>query len=161
MSAVLSTPITISRLSEIPAPSKKRTRMAMTKTLSSSQFTLYAADEISTFSPEWGTGPRTGTRLGSQCHLTVMVLRSLDTQPYELRDSVHVVVEQIANDNYLASFPLAGIHASGDTKGEAVANLKDIIAAKMQFYSSLRDDQLGPVPRRQLDVLRQVLRGLE
>ena len=60
-------------------------------------------------------------------------------------------------DDYVAQFVDAGIGATGDTMVEAIWNLRDTIVLKFNRFSELASDSLGPVPRRQMEVLRSFI----
>ena len=62
-----------------------------------------------------------------------------------------VVVEAIDKDEYLASFPDAGIAIAGDSLRDAIFALKAEILASLDLYRN--EARLGPEPRRRLKVL--------
>ena len=64
---------------------------------------------------------------------------------------------QKVDGSYIASFDAANAHASGETWGEAVLNLRYYLT---DLYDSLlrhRPERLGPIPKRQLIVLQSFL----
>jgi len=65
------------------------------------------------------------------------------------------VVVTANNDAYVATWYDAHLSASGDTREEAVYNLKDVIAGAMEVLGAHSEDQLGPAVARQLKVLQQ------
>ncbi len=58
------------------------------------------------------------------------------------------------SSSYVASMSDANVNASGDTPQEAINNLKDVIAAKMTFFSSRALSDFGKKLRKQYSVLR-------
>ena len=68
------------------------------------------------------------------------------------------VVERLDSDDYMAEAPDADVYASGDTEDEAIRNLEDMIAATFGHFSTVPQERLGPIPRRQLKVLRRHIR---
>ena len=94
-------------------------------------------------------------RLARRVALTVPI-ESLAPEPYGVRKPFSVVVRQ-QGDDYIASFFDANVSTSGDTPEEAVLNLKDLVVAIYEDLSRHTEDQLGPGPRRQLQVLREFI----
>jgi hypothetical protein len=89
--------------------------------------------------------------------LTVPV-QSFAPEPIEVIKPISVVV-RMASEDFIATFFDANISASGETEVEAVVNLKDMIAAVFECLDrSLKQNELGPGPKRQLTVLRQFIR---
>jgi predicted RNase H-like HicB family nuclease len=74
---------------------------------------------------------------------------------YKLKLPIPVLVEKCDGD-YVASLPsaAAGIGATGDSLGEALANMLDICLAKYGYLAALPQDELGPIPRKQLAFLQ-------
>lgn len=66
-------------------------------------------------------------------------------------------VARPVDDGFVASFSAAGMNASGESRAEAIENLKDIIAAKYRVFSSYEPNQLSVSVRRQLRVLQAYL----
>ena len=60
-------------------------------------------------------------------------------------------------DDYVAQFVEAGISATGDTRVDAMWNLRDVIVLKYNRLSEIPAAKLGPVPSRQLAVLRSFI----
>jgi hypothetical protein len=69
-----------------------------------------------------------------------------------------VVVRQ-ADEEFVAEFVDANLTAYGDTKTEAVWNLKDVVADTFGMLTKLGGDKLGPGPKRQLQVLQQFIKA--
>jgi predicted RNase H-like HicB family nuclease len=78
-------------------------------------------------------------------------------EPYEVVKPFHVVVRS-QDDEYMASFFDANLSASGETREEAIANLKDIIAGTFEILAGVEEDGLGPGPLQQRKVLEQFIR---
>ena len=94
-------------------------------------------------------------RLARRVALTVRI-ESLAPEPYSIRKPFSVVVRQQGVD-YIASFFDANVSTSGDTPEESVLNLKDLVVAIYEDLSGRPEDQLGPGPCRQLQVLREFI----
>ena len=84
-------------------------------------------------------------------------ITSLGKRAPKLHKPIVVLVRSVdgASDGFVGSVVGTEIGTSGDTLSETVENLKDIIAAKYRLFSSLPFEKLGPIPRRQLSILRQ------
>jgi predicted RNase H-like HicB family nuclease len=78
-------------------------------------------------------------------------------EPYEASPPALVVIQR-SEDAFVASFFDANIHASGDTEEEAFRNLKSLILDIFESLSGEPPGRLGPEPKRQLAVLRQLIR---
>lgn len=87
----------------------------------------------------------------------IVPITTFAPEPFELRDSLWVVVQPVA-DGFTATFFDANISTSGDTQQEAVANLKDLILDVFLDLEEEPKDRLGPEPARQLAVLRALIR---
>jgi predicted RNase H-like HicB family nuclease len=84
----------------------------------------------------------------------IVPIQALDPGPVQLIKPFDAVIEP-AGDEYTAAFYDANIHASGETVGEAIRNLKSTIISIFTRFS--RESRLGPEPTRQLAVLRQFI----
>ncbi|MBU4273439.1 MAG: antitoxin family protein [Planctomycetes bacterium] len=82
----------------------------------------------------------------------VVPITTLDPDPFELIRDIPVVV-QPTDDGFLATFFDANIGMTGDTREEAVANLRLLLA---DVFDELEKEEarLGPPLVRQLAVLR-------
>jgi predicted RNase H-like HicB family nuclease len=87
--------------------------------------------------------------------ITVPV-ETLAPDPVELRRPFQIVL-QPHEGGYLATFFDAGISTEGDTQEEAVRNLKELV---VDLWESFEEDaeRLGPVPAKQLTVLRTIIK---
>ena len=94
--------------------------------------------------------------LTSRQTITVPIT-TLAPEPITLRHPIFVVV-QPEGDEFSATFFDANINASGDTQTEAVDNLKEILVSAYRRLSDLGESRLGPGPRKQLAVLRTIIR---
>lgn len=84
-------------------------------------------------------------------------IQSFAPEAYEVLKPIRVEIEA-DGESFVATFRDASISTSGDTEQEAFENLKSLI---LDIFDSLRREpaeNLGPVPRRQLAVLRDVIR---
>jgi predicted RNase H-like HicB family nuclease len=78
-------------------------------------------------------------------------------EPYEVVDPFHAVI-QPQGDEYMASFYEANLSASGATREEALANLKDIVVGTFEILTEHDPEELGPGPASELAVLRRFVR---
>ena len=83
-------------------------------------------------------------------------IQTLAPDPYILRREINVVMEQIG-DEYLAHFYDANLSSCGDSRGEALYLLKDLIVGTFEMLKAHREEDLGVGPLRQLSVLREFL----
>ncbi len=84
-------------------------------------------------------------------------IASLAPEPYEVIKPLYVVV-RAEEDQYIASFFDANLSASGDTREEAVLNLKDIIATTFEILGTMDESELGSGPLQQRKVLDEFVR---
>lgn len=84
-------------------------------------------------------------------------IETLAPEPYDVLKPFHVVVCP-HEDEYIASFVEANIHATGETMAEAVYNVKDMIVATFEDLLEHSEAQLGRGPLRQLKVLQDFVR---
>ena len=94
--------------------------------------------------------------LASRQTITVPVI-SLAPEPFTLRQPIFVVV-QPEGEEFSATFFDANINATGDTQTEAVENLKDVLVSTFRRYTELGEKKLGPGPRKQLAVLKTLIK---
>ena len=86
----------------------------------------------------------------------VVPITTLAPEPFDLlREFPMTVVPE--DGGYLATFFDAGISMTGDTREEAVANLRMMLVDMFDDFEA-QEHQLGPEPKRQLDVLRTFIR---
>ena len=86
----------------------------------------------------------------------VVPITTLEPEPFDLLRSIPVVV-QPTDDGYLATFFDANIGMTGDTKEEAVANLRVLLADVFEELER-EENRLGPQLVRQLAVLRSFMK---
>ncbi len=84
----------------------------------------------------------------------IVPIESLAPEPYEVVHPFHVVV-RLEDEQYIASFFDANLSASGDTYAEAVSNLKDIIVGTLEILDGIDENELGPGPLQQKQVLEE------
>lgn len=86
----------------------------------------------------------------------IVPITTLEPEPFDLLQHIPVVV-QPTDDGYLATFFDADIGMTGDTKEEAVANLRLLLA---DVFEKLEREEalLGPHLVRQLAVLRKFMK---
>ena len=78
-------------------------------------------------------------------------------EPYEVIKPLYVSI-RIEEDQYIASFFDANLSESGDTREEAVLNLKEIIATTFEILITMDESELGPGPLQQRKVLEEYVR---
>ena len=84
-------------------------------------------------------------------------IETLEPEPYEiLRPFTAVVTEE--EGEFLASLFDLGVHASGDTEEEAIANLKETLLDTVDRLNELPDTSLGKGLVRQKNVLNKSVR---
>ncbi len=76
---------------------------------------------------------------------------------YGLSKPIPVRVEYQGEGEFVARFADAHISRSGDTMEDAIAWLQSSIVTLYEHLSSKSIDRLGPLPLRQLEVLRGYL----
>lgn len=84
-------------------------------------------------------------------------INSFAPEPYGLRKPIPVLLRQVGDEDYEASFLDAGISTSGDTPQEAFDNLKSLILDSLDSLLSLPADRLGRGPSQQLTVLKDFI----
>lgn len=89
----------------------------------------------------------------------IVCIDTLASDHHELIRPFHVTVRS-QGDDFIALFADAALSASGDTAEDAILNLKDVITATFDAFSELSPSELGPVPAKQIKVLRQFIRRL-
>ena len=76
---------------------------------------------------------------------------------YSLIRELPIVIE-FCGTWCLAHFHEAGISSSGNGVDDAMSSLKDLICDAYEMLSELPEGQLGPEPRKQLDILQALIR---
>jgi hypothetical protein len=87
---------------------------------------------------------------------TVLMIETLAPLPLRLLKPFHITVEPY-DGGFKAYFADGGLTGSGETVGEAIWSLKDLMAVTYESLSELQEQQLGPGPRRQFAVLREFI----
>jgi hypothetical protein len=87
-------------------------------------------------------------------------IETLAPEPYDLLRPFTTVITR-SGEEFEASMFDAGIFASGDTEEDAVANLKDTLIDTYERLNELADDQLGPGPLKQKNILNNLIRKVE
>ncbi len=96
----------------------------------------------------------------SRDHMSAVSITSLHPEPFIVIEPLDVIVRRVDQDEFIASFADANMNASGDTAEEAIAGLKEIVAAKFKLFSRLGDARLGPEPKRQFAILKTHIQSL-
>ena len=86
----------------------------------------------------------------------VTPIHTLAPEPFEIIKPFHAVV-RFQDEQYIASFFDANISASGDTRFEAIMNLKDVIVGTYDLLTQMDENELGIVPLRQKKVLEEFM----
>jgi hypothetical protein len=92
----------------------------------------------------------------SQAQAVIVPIATLSPEPFDLIRDIPVVVVQ-SDDGYLATFFDANISITGDTREEAVGNLR-LLLVDMFDDLEAAEARLGPYPARQLATLRAFMR---
>ena len=84
--------------------------------------------------------------------------------PFTLIAPISALMEPVTDENgevceYVATFVNAHISATGETIADAVAMLKDRMAGQFRSLTKAPVEQLGTIPRQQLEALRSVMRA--
>lgn len=93
-----------------------------------------------------------------QAKPTIVLIDTMAPEPLDMIKPFHVNVEAV-EDEYQASFLDANLSALGDSKSEAIWNLKDRIAATFKSLCRIGEDKLGMGPARQLGILKTFIRN--
>ena len=89
---------------------------------------------------------------------SIMVpISTLAPEPYTLVRDIPCLI-QPTDGGFVATFFDANISASGDTQQEALENLKALLVDIFDDLVSEPNDKLGPEPKRQLEVLKTLIR---
>ncbi len=78
-------------------------------------------------------------------------------EPFEVIRDFSIVVRP-EEESYIATLFDSNISSSGETREEAVANLKDLILMIFQDFENEDDSQLGPAMIRQKHTLLSLIR---
>ena len=87
----------------------------------------------------------------------IVPIESLAPDPYRLVKPIPVVVEPVDEGEFTATFYDASIAAAGETRDEAVDGVRDLIASTYEMLLEHDPKRLGPLPHRQLAVLREFI----
>jgi len=91
-----------------------------------------------------------------QARCCVVPITTFEPDPFDVIKEIPAVVVP-SDDGYLATFYDANIGMTGDTREEAIANLRLLLADMFEDFEA-QASQLGPEPERQLAVLRTFMR---
>jgi len=92
-----------------------------------------------------------------ECVSRNVVIHTLAPEPYELVKPISALLRR-QGDEWVASFHEAAVSASGETEEQALWNLKDLILLTYETLAEYPPERLGPLPTRQLAVLRALIR---
>ncbi len=96
--------------------------------------------------------------LAMETHTAVTVaINTFAPEPLVLKRPIWITI-QPEGDEFSAIFFDANMSTTGDTQFEAIENLKDLIINNYTHFLSLEDNKLGPGPRKQLAVLRTLIK---
>lgn len=95
------------------------------------------------------------SHLESRCE-TIVPINTLDDAKLRIKSVFYIHVMPDENE-YQAVFGDANLNATGETRFEAIENLKDLIVTNFKFFSSLGVSKLGPMPRKQLRAMSEFI----
>lgn len=75
----------------------------------------------------------------------------LDSDEYQLKKAIPLTLEQVGDDEWLATFADAEVARSGDTPHDAVEWLRSSVVQLFHLYRS--ETALGPLPTKQFEAL--------
>jgi len=78
-------------------------------------------------------------------------ITNLESAKYSLKHPIVLCIEQVADDEWLATFVEAELSRTGDTPHDAVDWLRSSIVQLFQVFKA--EKALGPLPKRQFEVL--------
>ena len=87
---------------------------------------------------------------------TKMVISSLEA-PFNVIKPISVIIRKI-DDSFVASFEEANVNASGDTKDEAISNLRKYLIDLFDSLNTQQPNTLGPALKRDLESMKQYIR---
>ena len=94
-----------------------------------------------------------GQKPSTEAHITTFA-----PEPFLLLKDIEVVLEP-TDGECIASFYDANVSSQGGTPPEAIANLKDLLLSRFDYLDKLPPEKkLGPIPRKQIAVLREFIR---
>lgn len=96
----------------------------------------------------------------SRTESILVPIETLALEPYDLLRPFTAVITE-SREEFEASMFDASIFASGDTEEDAVANLKDTLIDTYERLNELGDDQLGPGPLKQKNILNNLICKVE
>jgi hypothetical protein len=102
-------------------------------------------------------------RLRSTFKVYSIAVNDLGQNEWRLDEPLMVAVEQRGEEDFIACFYDADVYGYGDSIPEALEDLKERLVSQLEFLS-VEDKRvmLGPVPKRQLEVLRNhIKKGAE
>lgn len=112
---------------------------------------------------QFATKQQTTTRVEQRPNkkTELRIIARLDPGEIEVTDDIPVIVKAVGPefDNFIASFSLANINASGETQEDAMRNLREVLSVRFLHYCD-NESKLGREPRRQLAMMRQHLKRL-
>jgi predicted RNase H-like HicB family nuclease len=96
------------------------------------------------------------TRLEQEAPLLIPIL-SLAPEPYEVIKPI-LAVARMVDGEYVALFVDVNVGSSGETREEAMLNLKDAITAAFDLLTRTPDAELGPGPLQQKRTFEEFVR---
>jgi hypothetical protein len=106
-------------------------------------------DRIVTLEDEVSRLPKSGS--------IIVPITTFDPEPFGLVREIKVVVEA-SDDEFIASFFDANLNAQGCNQQEAFENLKETLVSRFDYLDTLDPMKLGPVPAKQIAILRTYIR---
>jgi hypothetical protein len=87
-------------------------------------------------------------------------ITTLAPEPFEILRPIPVTIEGVG-DNFTATYFEGNVSASGDTESDAIVNFKDSLISKYEILESTPENILGPLPQRQWQILRTLIRRVD
>lgn len=88
---------------------------------------------------------------------SAIMVEEMDSDVFSVLKPMRFNINQIATNDFVATFPEARISASGETPEESVLMLQDMIIGRLEHLSDIDLERLGREPKRQLSVLRSFI----
>ena len=119
---------------------------------------LAQAEEVEIGTPEAAYSTIAPPALSLRPQFVIAPIATFAPEPYEVDRPLPVTIYK-SGEEYTASLFDANLHTSGDNEQEAFQNLKSLILDTFDGLTTRSVDELGPGPRRQLEVLKHFIRS--
>lgn len=95
-------------------------------------------------------------KLAAQRTFVVPLTTLESSEPLQMKLNIPATIDGDGQD-FTASFTEANVSASGETEADAIANLKESLIETFEFLESIPENERGPLPSRQWEILSNVL----